>query len=150
MLFDSKRLLHYFRLTPDSRMLFGGRAAFVPANRETTRRSARLLRRDMIATFPQLRDANVEFAWGGTLDLTFDLMPHAGQIDGFYYATGYAGHGVALSTLLGTLIAQAMVYKRAPAPFDRALPGAPFPLYNGRPWFLPLLGAWAHIADRVS
>jgi glycine/D-amino acid oxidase-like deaminating enzyme len=150
MLFDSKRLLHYFRLTPDSRMLFGGRAAFVPANRETTRRSARLLRRDMIATFPQLRDANVEFAWGGTLDLTFDLMPHAGQIDGFYYATGYAGHGVALSTLLGTLIAQAMVDKRAPAPFDRALPGAPFPLYDGQPWFLPLLGAWAHIADRVS
>jgi glycine/D-amino acid oxidase-like deaminating enzyme len=104
----------------------------------------------MIETFPQLRDIKVEYAWGGTLDFTFDLMPHAGQLDGCYYATGYAGHGVALATLLGTLTAQAMLGHRAPVPFDRALPNAPFPLYDGRPWFLPLVGAWAHIADMVS
>jgi glycine/D-amino acid oxidase-like deaminating enzyme len=150
MIFDTKRLLHYFRLTPDSRMLFGGRAAFVAANSATTRRSAQILRADMVRTFPSLTDARVEFAWGGTLDVTFDLMPHAGELDGWHYAAGYAGHGVALATMLGARTADAMIEHRDVRPFDRALPGAPFRLYNGRPWFLPFVGAWERLADLVS
>jgi glycine/D-amino acid oxidase-like deaminating enzyme len=71
MVFDSKRLLHYFRLTPDGRMLFGGRAAFLPESANTTVQSAEMLRRDMTAFFPQLGDARIEFAWGGTLDVEF-------------------------------------------------------------------------------
>lgn len=150
MVFDTKRLLHYFRLTPDSRVLFGGRAAFLPANRESTRRSARILSNDMSEVFPQLRDAKVDYTWGGTLDVTFDLMPHAGTLEGRYFATGYAGHGVALATLLGTLAAEAMIEKRDLRPFDRPLPRAPFALYDGRPWFLPLVGAWQRLADMVG
>lgn len=150
MCFDSKRLLNYFRLTPDSRMLFGGRAAFVPANPETTRRSAEMLRRDMIAAFPQLNETRIEFAWGGSIDVTFDAMPHAGEVNGYYYAAGYAGHGVALATLLGTLVARLVVDGRAPAPFNRVLPRAPLGFYDGRPWFLPLVGAWARLADAIS
>jgi len=150
MCFDSKRLLHYFRLTPDSRMLFGGRAAFVPATPETTRQSARVLQRDMIAAFPQLEDARVDYGWGGSIDVAFDAMPHAGQMGDWYYAAGYAGHGVALATLLGTLVARSIVEGRPPAPFERALPQAPLGLYDGRPWFLPFVGAWARLADMLS
>lgn len=150
MVFDTKRLLHYFRLTPDSRMLFGGRAAFVPADAQTTRASADILRADMVTAFPELRDARVEYAWGGTLDVPFDMMPHAGKLDGCFYATGYAGHGIALATMLGGRIADAILEQRDLHPFDRALPRAPLRLYDGRPWFLPFVGAWQRLADLVN
>src|SRR5580693_2059815 len=90
MIYDSKNYLYYYRLTPDRRMLFGGRAAFFPETDQTIRRSAEILRPGMIEVYPQLRDAKIEYVWGGTLDFAFDIMPHAGQIDGMYYAVGYA------------------------------------------------------------
>ena len=148
MIYDSKNYLYYYRLTPDGRMLFGGRAAFFPENDQTIRRSARLLRRGMIEVFPQLRDARVEYVWGGTLDFAFDVMPHAGQADGIYYAVGYAGHGVAMATYQGQKIAQMMAGDNPENPFvGIPFPGAPFGLYNGKPWFLPLAGAWYKVLD---
>lgn len=150
MVFDSKRLLHYFRLTPDRRLLFGGRAAFLPESARTTSHSARILRHDMVAFFPQLRDANVEYVWGGTLDVTFDVMPHAGVLDGIHYAFGYAGHGVAMATLLGTLAADAIVDGRFEHPFASSAPAPPSWIYDGHPWFLPLAGAWQRMLDAVS
>jgi glycine/D-amino acid oxidase-like deaminating enzyme len=148
--FDSKRLLHYFRLTPDRRMLFGGRAAFVPESRRTVSIAAAMLRADMIAFFPQLTGTKVEYAWGGTLDVTFDVMPHLGTAGGMHYAVGYAGHGVALATLLGTLAAAAIAGDAASHPFASDAPPAPLLLYDGRPWFLPVVGAWQRLLDAVS
>src|SRR5438309_141409 len=95
MIYDSKHFLYYYRLTPDNRMLFGGRAAFFPETENTVRRSAEILRLGMIGVYPQLRDTKIEFVWGGTLDFTLDVMPHAGKIDGMYFAAGFAGHGAA-------------------------------------------------------
>ena len=60
----------------------------------------------MIDVYPQLRDVKVEYVWGGTLDFAFDIMPHAGQMDGMYYAVGYAGHGVAMATWQGQQMAE--------------------------------------------
>jgi glycine/D-amino acid oxidase-like deaminating enzyme len=151
MIFDSKNYLHYYRLTPDNRMLFGGRAAFFPENAKTIRRSAEILRRGMVRVYPQLRDARVEYAWGGTLDFTFDVMPHAGKGDGMYHAIGYAGHGVAMATYLGMKVAEIMCGGKDLNPFAGiTFPGAPFGLYNGKPWFLPLAGAWYKFLDIVS
>jgi glycine/D-amino acid oxidase-like deaminating enzyme len=151
MIYDSKNYLYYYRLTPDSRMLFGGRAAFFPENDHTIRRSADLLRRGMIQVYPQLRDARVEYVWGGTLDFAFDIMPHAGQINGMYYAVGYAGHGVAMATYQGQKIAEMMAGDKPENPFvGISFPGAPLGLYNGKPWFLPLAGAWYKVLDWVS
>ena len=82
MIYDSKHFLYYYRLTPDRRMLFGGRAAFFPESENTVRESAEILRRGMIQVYPQLRNVNVEFVWGGTLDFAIDLMPHVGRSDG--------------------------------------------------------------------
>jgi glycine/D-amino acid oxidase-like deaminating enzyme len=151
MIYDSKNYLYYYRLTPDGRMLFGGRAAFFPENDQTIRRSADLLRRGMIGVYPQLRDARVEYVWGGTLDFAFDIMPHAGQMDGMYYAVGYAGHGVAMATYQGQKIAEMMAGQKPDNPFvGIEFPGAPLGLYNGKPWFLPLAGAWYKVLDWVS
>lgn len=151
MIFDSKNFLYYYRLTPDRRLLFGGRAAFFPETPATVRESAELLRRGMLDVFPQLREAQVEYAWGGTLDFAFDLMPHAGRLEGIHYALGYAGHGVALATLLGVRMGETIGGARVDNPFaEIPFPGAPLGLYDGRPWFLPFAEAWYRFLDWVS
>lgn len=151
MIYDSKYFLYYFRLTPDRRMLFGGRAAFFPESTNSIRTSCRILRRGMLDVYPQLRDVEVEYAWGGTLDFAFDRLPHAGQVDGLYYALGYAGHGLAMATYLGTKMADVISGRSGANPFaGLPFPGAPLGLYNGRPWFLSLVGAWYKFLDWVS
>jgi len=151
MIYDSKNYLYYYRLTPDRRMLFGGRAAFFPENENTVRESARILREGMVRVYPQLRGVKVEFVWGGTLDFAFDIMPHAGRMDGMYFSVGYAGHGVAMATLLGRKMAEAILTGRDENPFaGLEFPGAPLGMYNGKPWFLPLAGAWYKFLDWVN
>lgn len=151
MIFDSKHYLHYYRLTPDNRLLFGGRAAFFPETSRTIDRSREILFRDMLEVYPQLRSSKVEYVWGGTLDFCFDTMPHAGSIDGLHYAVGYAGHGVAMATYLGTEIAKQICGESNENPFaDIPIPYAPLHLYNGRPWFLPFAGAYYKLLDWVS
>jgi glycine/D-amino acid oxidase-like deaminating enzyme len=151
MIFDFKHYLNYFRLW-DNRLIFGGRAAFFPETKNTIARSAEILRREMIEVHPQLRDVKVEYVWGGTLDFAFDMMTHAGEMDGVYYALGYAGHGVAMATHLGRTVAEAMMDGNIREhPFAQfKFPGAPLGLYNGFPWFLPLAGAWHRILDWVE
>ncbi len=151
MIYDSKNYLYYYRLTPDRRMLFGGRAAFFPENDRTIRRSADILRRGMIGVYPQLSDAKIDYVWGGTLDFAFDIMPHAGQLDDMYYAVGYAGHGVAMATYQGQKIAELMAGDKPENPFvGIPFPSAPLGVYNGKPWFLPFAGAWYKFLDWVS
>lgn len=151
MIYDSKNYLYYYRLTPDRRMLFGGRAAFFPENENTVRDSAQILRDGMISVYPQLRATKVEYVWGGTLDFAFDIMPHAGKMDGMFYSVGYAGHGVAMATLLGKEIAESILTGRDKNPFAGIpFPGAPLGVYNGKPWFLPFAGMWYKFLDWVS
>jgi glycine/D-amino acid oxidase-like deaminating enzyme len=147
-IYDSKNFLYYYRLTPDNRMLFGGRAAFFPESDRTVRESAEILRKGMIDVYPQLRDIKVEYVWGGTLDFCFDIMPHAGEMDGIYFAVGYAGHGVAMATYQGEKMAAWIADGKTDNPFaEIPFPGAPLGLYNGKPWFLPFAGAYYKVLD---
>lgn len=151
MIYDSKYYLYYYRLTPDNRILFGGRAAFFPETKDTIRRSAEILRRGMVEVYPQLRDTKIAHAWGGTVDFCFDTMPHAGQINGIHYALGYAGHGVAMATYLGAKVAEKICGSNDEIPYAAIpFPGAPLGLYNGRPWFLPFAGAYYKVLDWIS
>ncbi|MGA8151987.1 MAG: FAD-binding oxidoreductase [Terriglobales bacterium] len=151
MIYDSKHFLYYYRLTPDRRMLFGGRAAFFPETENTVRQSAEILRQGMITVYPQLRDTKVEFVWGGTLDFAFDVMPHTGRIDGMHYSVGYAGHGVAIGTYLGAKIAGAICGDADVSPFDGIpFPNPPLGLRSGHTWALPLAGAYYRFLDWVS
>jgi glycine/D-amino acid oxidase-like deaminating enzyme len=148
MIYDSKHFLYYYRLTPDNRMLFGGRAAFFPETEKTVRQSAEILRRGMIAVYPQLRETKVEFVWGGTLDFTLDVMPHAGKIDGMYFAAGFAGHGVAAATWFGAKLAGLICGDPNDIPFDGIkFSAAPLGLRSGHTWALPLAGAWYKLLD---
>ena len=145
VLSDTKNLLYYFRLSPDGRMVFGGRAAFTPT---PVARSAEILARGMVEVFPELVGVPVEYAWGGQVAFTVDQMPHAGRLDGVHYALGYGGHGVAMATWLGARMGEALAgageIPRLTAPF-RAVP-----LYGGTPWFLPLVGGYYRVRDALG
>ena len=149
MAFDSKHFLHYFRLTRDSRLLFGGRAEFTRPTPDTTRRAAAVLHRGLTSVFPQLAGAPIEYAWGGNVAFTRDEMPHAGRLDQIYYAGGYCGHGIAMATYLGALVARRMAGEPIEHPlFDDRFPA--IPLYRGNPWFLPLVGAYYKLRDWIG
>jgi glycine/D-amino acid oxidase-like deaminating enzyme len=146
MAFDSKNFLYYFRVTSDGRLLFGGRAEFGRPDAETTRRAAAILHDGMVRVFPALAGTRIEYAWGGNVAFTRDQMPRAGLLDGVYYAGGYAGHGVAMATHLGEQIARRMAGEPLAHPmFDDNCPA--IPMYSGRPWFLPLVGAYYRVKD---
>jgi glycine/D-amino acid oxidase-like deaminating enzyme len=151
MIFDHKNYVNYFRLW-DNRLIFGGRAAFFPESKDTIHSSAEILRQDMLRVYPQLKEVQVDYVWGGTLDFAFDMMTHVGEMEGLYYSLGYAGHGVSMATYLGKTTAEAMLDNSIKDhPFAAiSFPGAPLGLYNGRPWFLPFAGIWHKILDWVK
>jgi glycine/D-amino acid oxidase-like deaminating enzyme len=144
---DAKMLTYYFRLTPDNRMLFGGRARFASTSPDSDLKSAQILRKAMSEVFPELTSAKIEYTWGGLVDVTMDQMAHLGVHNGIHYSLGYSGHGVQMATYSGREIARKMMGKRDDLPFD-AISFPPVPGHFGPPWFLPLIGAGAHVIDR--
>jgi glycine/D-amino acid oxidase-like deaminating enzyme len=146
MVFDSKHFLHYFRVTSDRRLLFGGRAEFGRPTPSSTARCAAILQRDMTVVFPALSQVGVEYAWSGNVAFTRDQLPHAGRLEDQYYAAGYSGHGVAMATFLGAQIGRRIAGERVDIPMaDDRFPA--IPLYRGTPWFLPFAGAYYWVAD---
>ena len=146
---DSKNLLNYFRITPDHRLLFGGRARFAMSNPQSDEKSGKLLRDAMVHVFPQLADAKVDYCWGGLVDMTLDRMVKAGQHDGVYYSMGYAGHGVQMATFMGRQMAEYMSGARE-ANIWRDFEFRRIPGHFGPPWFLPIAGAYYKFKDRVG
>jgi len=146
MVFDTKSMLYYWRVLQDNRVMFGGRASFVPTSQQ---RYAEILRRGMVDIYPELANTKVEYAWGGKLGFTVDLMPHTGRHDGVFYSVGYGGHGVAFATYMGKRLAERVAGKDSSLPLED-LAFWPVPLYQGFPWFLPFAGWYYELKDRMS
>jgi glycine/D-amino acid oxidase-like deaminating enzyme len=143
---DTKNLLYYFRLSPDHRMVFGGRASFTPTG---IARIAAILRAGMKEVFPQLSPVDIEFAWSGKVAYPLDHLPHVGRLDGVHYSMGYCGHGVALATYLGHRMAEVIAGDgQIPDLGSERFRALPF--FNGFPWFLPLIGGYYRARDWVS
>ncbi len=140
---------NYFRTTADRRLVFGGRARFAVSNPTSDSRSGEILRRAMTQMLPQLGQSQVDYCWGGMVDMTADRLPHAGEQDGLFYSLGYSGHGTQMSVWMGRVMASLLAEKRTENPWQRdtwpALPG-----YHGKPWFLPLAGLYYKAKDRLS
>jgi glycine/D-amino acid oxidase-like deaminating enzyme len=143
---DTRHVGCYFRITPDNRLLFGGRARFALSNPESDAKSGRILQRMMHAVFPQLQGVRIDYCWGGTVDLTADRLPRAGEHDGLYYAMGYSGHGTQMSTYMGTIMAE-VIGGRPEANIWRELDWPAIPGHFGKPWFLPFVGAYYRWQD---
>ncbi len=145
---DNRRVLAFFRRTPDGRrFLYGGRASPIELSEVKT---AAILYRNMVRQFPQLAGARVGHAWGCRVAFSFDALPHMGADDGLYYVTGCNGNGVAMMGYLGYHLARKILTgQKSVCVFDQ--PNFPKPpLYDGRPWFLPVVASAYRALDQVD
>ncbi|RFB79813.1 NAD(P)/FAD-dependent oxidoreductase [Methylovirgula sp. 4M-Z18] len=146
---NSMNIGNYWRLSPDNRLLFGGRARFsATSDQRSDAKSGAILRDSMLRLFPQLNGVEIDYCWGGLVDMTKDRYPRAGYQDGLWYAMGYSGHGAQLSTHLGMTIADAILGRPDLNPV-KGLDWPAVPGHFGWPWFLPLVGLYYTILDRV-
>jgi glycine/D-amino acid oxidase-like deaminating enzyme len=140
---------HYFRLTPDHRLVFGGRARFGVSDPVSDARCGEILRAGMAEIFPSLTGVGIDYCWGGLVDMTQDRLPHAGERDGLFYSTGYSGHGTQMSVMMGERMAAVMAGDASANPWRdrdwRAIPG-----HFGPPWFLPAVGLYFRLKDRLA
>lgn len=145
---DSRRVMAYYRPSPDGkRILFGGRAAG-PGDRPDA--NARDLRRFLVDIFPELETTRISHVWSGLIAYTFDHAPHLGEQDGLFYAMGYCGSGVARSTFFGDKLGHKILDD---GEGDTAFDDLPFesrPLYTGTPWFMPAVIHWHRFIDRLG
>ena len=101
---DLNYVLDYFRTTKDNRLLFGGLVAYT--GKEPHNFPSRL-RHSMLKTFPQLKDAKIDFSWGGNIDLSVTRMPHLGRVsNNVFYMQGFSGHGVVPTRIAGRIMAE--------------------------------------------
>lgn len=146
---DTRNFVNYFRVLPDNRLLFGGRARFAGAsNPSSDAKSGAILRRSLGQVFPELANARIDYCWGGMVDMTRDRLPRAGERNGMFYSMGYSGHGTHMATYMGAIMAEVMDGRAELNPwrdFDwPAIPG-----HFGKPWFLPFVGAYYRYQDLV-
>jgi gamma-glutamylputrescine oxidase len=103
---DANNHMHYYRLTADKRLLFGGSNRFLisaPSNPTAH------MRNEMLSVFPQLKDVKIDYTWRGTMGFSLNRIPQMGRINNnVYYVQGYTGHGVAPTHAMGKVLAEAI------------------------------------------
>ncbi len=103
---DTRFVVNYYRTTEDHRLLFGGGENY---RRGFPRDITAFVRPYMLKTFPQLDDMAIDYAWGGTLSVTVNRLPHFGRLaPNLFFAQGYSGHGISIATFAGKAIAEAV------------------------------------------
>jgi len=145
---DSRFVIYYWRPTPDGRLLFGGGETY---SRRFPADIRGFVRRHMLNIYPQLDQAHIHHAWGGTLAVTVNRLPYIRKIGpGVYVGAGFSGQGVTIAPLAGKVLAEAIAGE--PARFD-AFANLPCPQFPGGKWLrTPTLMAamtWFALRDRL-
>nr|WP_241093300.1 FAD-binding oxidoreductase [Xanthomonas sp.] len=145
---DVNWALDYFRLSRDHRLLFGGRASYSSLPPRGLRE---VMTRRMRRVFPQLAKVELDYVWGGYVDITRNRAPHWGRLgSNVYFAQGFSGHGVAATGLAGEVIAEAIAGQSQRLDRFARIPHAAFP--GGRWLRMPLLVAamsWYKLRDAL-
>ena len=103
---DTRFVVNYFRMSEDHRLLFGGGENYRP---DFPKDIAKFVRPCMLNLFPQLKDVGIDYAWGGTLSVTVNRLPHLGRLEpNVFFGQGYSGHGIITATFAGKVIAEAV------------------------------------------
>ena len=145
---DSKFVINYFRLSEDNRMLFGGGESYgykFPADIAAT------VRKPMAEIFPQLANARIDYAWGGTLGITLNRMPHFERLSGNILSlSGFSGQGVAMATMAGKIAAEAIAGQAEKFDLMANVPTHRFPGGATLRWPLLVLAmVWYGMLDRL-
>ncbi|WP_340115951.1 FAD-dependent oxidoreductase [Pelagibius sp. 7325] len=142
---DTRKLLHYFRLLPDGRFLWGGRGG-ISGSPASAARAQQRLRRSFEHHFPAWRHVETEFFWRGLVCLSKPLVPFVGRLEeeGLYASLAYHGNGVSFSAWAGRAVAAQVAGVQGadalPAVVRGALPRFPLPFLRK----VYLTGAYAH------
>ncbi len=144
---DSKFVVNYFRFSDDHRLLFGGTESY---GYRFPNDIAGAVRRPLIEIFPQLKSIEIAHAWGGTLAITMNRLPHFARIGGnILTMSGFSGAGVALATLSGQIAAETIAGQAERFDIMAKVPTSPFP--GGprlRSPLLVLAMLWYSLRDR--
>lgn len=145
---DSKFVVNYFRLSPDGRLLFGGGESYGYRFPDIVK----TVRKPMLEVFPDLKNTKIDYAWGGTLAITMTRLPHFSQLKpNLFSASGYSGHGVAMATFAGKLIAEAIAGQAEKFDMMAQLHSPAFPGgYAFRSPLLTLAMSWYALRDRLG
>lgn len=145
---DSKFVINYFRFSQDNRLLFGGGESY---GYQFPHDIAAKVRKPMEEIFPQLKGIEITHAWGGTLGIAFNRMPHFARLAGnVLTASGFSGHGVAMGTLGGKLMAEAIAGQAERFDVMANVPSPAFP--GGVTFRWPLMVAamlWFSLRDKL-
>ncbi len=146
---DSKFVVNYYRLSADKRLLFGGGESY---GYKFPKDLAAKAQKPMLEIFPQLADVPIDYAWGGTLGITMNRMPDFRRLDkNIFSASGFSGHGVAMATLAGQIMAETIGGTAERFDIMEKVPSISFP--GGVGMRLPLLAlamSWYSLRDRFS
>ena len=145
---DTKFVVNYWRLSEDNRLLFGGGESYgyrFPDILKT-------VSKPMLEVYPHLKGTRIDYAWGGTLAITINRMPcFARPHPNVLSASGYSGHGVALATLAGKLMAEAVASQSSGFDLMASLPQPRFPGGAALRWPLLVLAmTWYSTRDRIG
>lgn len=145
---DTKFVVNYWRLSEDGRLLFGGGESYGYRFPDIVR----TVRTPMLEVYPALRDVRIDYAWGGTLAITMNRMPcFLRPKPNVFSASGFSGHGVAMATLAGRIMAEAVAGQAERFDLMARLPMPRFP--GGAMLRWPLLVAamsWYAMRDRIG
>ncbi|NOX40980.1 MAG: FAD-binding oxidoreductase [Alphaproteobacteria bacterium] len=144
---DSRFVINYFRLSKDRRMLFGGGESYgyrFPSDIK------KLVLKPMLKVYPQLKDVKIDYAWGGTLGITMSRMPVFERVSvNILSAGGFSGHGVAMATLAGEIMAETIAGTAARFDLMASVPTPSFPGGVRLRWPLLVLAmTWYSLRDR--
>lgn len=149
MCYDTRHLLHYFRLMPDRRFLFGMRGGLLssPKAEAAIRRK---VHRSFQRMFPAWAQIEVTHMWSGLVCLARDLLPFAGPIPdqpGIYAGFAYHGNGVAMGTYCGRALVRLAMEQHSGLPVPIATPPGRFPLGLWRRALMPPAYGLMALAD---
>ncbi|MFN6976629.1 MAG: NAD(P)/FAD-dependent oxidoreductase [Gemmobacter sp.] len=146
---DDRFVVNYWRQAPDGRLLFGGAETYgyrFPAD------IGALVRRPLARVYPGLADVRIDHAWGGTLAITTTRAPLVTRVaPGLLAASTCSGHGVALSTMTGRILAETVAGQTGSFDVMAALAPPPFPGGTAlRTPILVLAMTWFALRDRLG
>ena len=145
---DTKRALYAYRRSPDGRrLIFAGRAKFrsIPEVQATP-----ILYDFMLGVWPQLRGIRISHCWKGLIAFTQDHLPHVGEHDGVHFVAGCNGSGVVMMTYLGHQLGLKILGKQDRPLGVEGLRFPALPAYDGKPWFLPVVGRYYVFRDYLD
>ena len=150
MAFDTRNLLHYFRLMPDGRFLFGMRGG-LRSSPDAEACARQKVHHDFKAMFPAWAQVEVTHAWSGMVCLARNLLPYVGPVPdqpGVFAGLCYHGNGVAMGSFSGACLADLILHQHAQnLPKTMQQPLGRFPFGQARRLLLPPVYAGYMVAD---